>query len=283
MIPVLRVRCPLPDAIQRHNPLYVDLTDDKDPKVWERLLNACGVELGAYAPDWLPARDELVRFLEDRKSVNLVVIGRPKWREMIEHLREDYFKDLGIVDLDSGLTASRRGLVAEILKGCGAPAKVAAKPEDLVMSHRGLSEKSSAARLAFLHFDRVSHRDDYGMDLFSAIRVPVMDARKLVLLVQSRSPFAALLSSGHPLSSISIQTVELRGQAMSPRRRWIRLASAGATTSRRFGGLACCTAGRTGSWERWRFCRERRDWRQGWCSSFMRCLTSCCCPRSGSR
>ena len=40
----------------------------------------------------------------------------------------------------------------------------------------------------------------------------MMDMRKLTLLVQSRTPFAALLPRDHPLSDIDIKTVELRAR-----------------------------------------------------------------------
>ena len=40
-----------------------------------------------------------------------------------------------------------------------------------------------------------------------------METRKLVLLAQSRTHFAALLPREHPLSAIDIKTVELPGRA----------------------------------------------------------------------
>ena len=83
-------------------------------------------------------------------------------------------------------------------------------PGDLAVLHRVLSARPGSA-VALLHFDFVQHRK-YGVDLFSALRVLLMDLRKLVLLAQSRTPFAALLPKKHPLSSIDMKTVELQGQ-----------------------------------------------------------------------
>lgn len=62
------------------------------------------------------------------------------------------------------------------------------------------------------HFDLTVHRADYDVNLFSALRHLVMESRKLVLLIQSRQPFASLLPRGHPLSEIDVRTVEIKGR-----------------------------------------------------------------------
>ncbi len=97
-IPVKRVDCELPDAIRKPNPIFVDLRDDKDRKAWDLLLRACGADLGTAAPDWLRARDEIVQYLDRNQSVNLVVKGRVKWRELVQHVADMLgSKSLGIV------------------------------------------------------------------------------------------------------------------------------------------------------------------------------------------
>jgi hypothetical protein len=101
--------------------------------------------------------------------------------------------------------------VAEILKACGAPASVPPEPEDLPVLHRTLSERR-VSRIAIEHFDLVSARQHYGVDLFAALRYLLMESRKLVLLGQSRYPFATLLPQDHPLSSLDLKTVELNGR-----------------------------------------------------------------------
>jgi hypothetical protein len=63
--------------------------------------------------------------------------------------------------------------------------------------------------VALRHFHRVAHRPQYGPDLFASLRYLVMDARQLVLLVQTRQPVATLLPTGHELSKIDFKTVEL--------------------------------------------------------------------------
>jgi len=52
----VRVSCDLPEEIRRPNPLYVNLTDDRDAAQWDLLLSGCGVNLGASVPDWTSAR-----------------------------------------------------------------------------------------------------------------------------------------------------------------------------------------------------------------------------------
>jgi hypothetical protein len=215
VIPVKRVECKLPDAIQRPNPLHVDLRDDKDPVGWGLLLKACGADLGTVAPDWLKARDDMVEYLGRGQSVNVIVRGKVRWRPLINHVTNSFFKGFGIVNLDSGATVSREGLVTEILRACGLRTDVLRIPNDLGPFTR-ISERDALSRVALLHFDNIAHRN-YGPDLFASLRHLVMDQRKLVLLIASRSPFETILSqarflpSDYSSSRIDFKTVELIG------------------------------------------------------------------------
>ncbi len=211
VVPVKRVDVELPEAIRQPNPLCVDLTDERIPQPWDLLLQACDAHLGTSAPSWLAARDETRRFLERGQSVNLVVDYDIAWRELLDDLQSGELADLVLVDLEKGTTASRRGLIAEILGAIGMAAPIPPEPEDLGALDRHLSSRPHSL-LALTHFDLVTERPAYGVDLFAAFRYLVMESRQLTLLVQSRRPFAALLPAGHPLSDIDLKTVELRGQ-----------------------------------------------------------------------
>lgn len=173
------------------------------------MLDACGADLGAEAPHWLEARDEIVRYLQRRQSVNLVVKENPKWREMINHIQSDLLPELGIVDLESGGTTTRRGLVTELLKACGITRRVPSE-EDLIELHNALSARDMS-HIAMLRLDHATHRN-YGVDLFSTLRFLIMESRKLTLLAQSRQHFSQLLPQDHPLSAIDLKTVELNGR-----------------------------------------------------------------------
>ncbi len=210
VIPIVRTPCDLPEEIRRPNPLYVNFTEDRDPAQWDLLLRACGADLGAAAPDWLEARDQVREFLRRGQSVNLVVKGEPKRREFLERIRQDLDGGMAVVDLDSGAAASRRSLVAEILRACGAPAVVPNEPEDLAVLHGRLSDLPGT-RLCLRHFDRVADRD-YGLDFFSALKYLVMDCRKLVLLVESRAPYVSLLPRNNSLTKLQVMLVELKGR-----------------------------------------------------------------------
>jgi hypothetical protein len=209
VIPVKREDCPLPDEIESAKPLWVNLCDDKNAGQWDLLLDACGAEIGADAPHWLETRDEVVRCLRRRQSVNLVVKENPKWREMIGHIQSDLLPELGVVDLDSGGATTRRGLVTEILKACGITRRVPSE-EDLIELHNALSAREMS-HVAMLRLDHATHRN-YGVDLFSALRYLIMDSRKMALLAQSRQHFSQLLPQDHPLSTIDLKTVELNGR-----------------------------------------------------------------------
>lgn len=77
VVPVVLQTCPLPEALGEENaPVRVDLRDDRDPGQWDLLMRSCRADLGVNPLDWLKARDGLVRRLERRESVNLVVNGR---------------------------------------------------------------------------------------------------------------------------------------------------------------------------------------------------------------
>ena len=215
-IPVKRVDCELPESILQPNPVYVDIRDDRDPAPWDLLLQACDADLGTAPPDWLRARDEVVLHLERNQSVNLVVKGKVKWRELVHHVarKTPGSSTFGIVDLDSPATVSRQGLVAELLKACGL-ASVARNADGLEALNR-ISERDTVYKLAILHFDNVVQRK-YGPDLFSSLRYLTMDRRKLVLMVVSRSPFATVLArtpampADYESSRIDLKTVELHG------------------------------------------------------------------------
>jgi hypothetical protein len=211
-IPIVRVKCDLPAAIQRPNPIYVDLRDDQDADQWKLLLDRCGNGLGTTAPAWLKARDDVRRHLERGESVNLTVDGNVRWRPLIENVRTGHLADLCVVDLDDPDTFSRRGLVEAILNECGTPTDVPDVPNDLASLKRILMSRP-ITRVALTHFDQASHRSQaYGLDLFAALRYLVMDSRKLILLIQSRVPFGALLPEVHRTSPIDLKTVELRGR-----------------------------------------------------------------------
>ena len=209
-IPVVRVRCEIPDKIKLANPLRVDLTNDRLPDQWDLLLDACGADLGTDVPHWLDARDSVVQFLERRQSVNLRVTGKPAWRKLLEHIQNDHISSLAKVDLDAGLTASRPNLIREILRSQQLGRPIPPEPDDLRELDDALSSVNHCY-LAMTHFDNVSRRG-YGDDLFSAFRHLIMESRKLTLLVQSRRMFTELIAGDHPLSTIDVKTVELNGR-----------------------------------------------------------------------
>lgn len=209
VIPLMRGTCSLPDKIKKPNPIYVDLRKDKKADPWTLLFNQCNADLGTTAPSWLTARDEIVRFLKRKQSVSLVVKSNAVWRGLLEHIASDHVPALATVDLEGPGTASRQGLLTEILKALGNRVSLPDEPKDLVEFGRVFESQPGVSYLALTHFDLVPHRDHYGVDLFAALRY-LIESRRLVLLAQSRSSFANLLPRDHPLSEVDIKTVELR-------------------------------------------------------------------------
>lgn len=214
VIPVLRSTCEMPDRLLgQKEPIYVDLKNDTDKAQWDRLMKSCEANLGLAASDWLKVRDEICRYIEPGISVNIVTYGKAKWRELLDHIRKEYFYDFGIIDVEDPKVTTRKALVEEILAQCGTHTIISKKTgEDLVTLGRVISEKTSPLRLIMKHFHEVMHRKYYDVELFSALRYLIMESRKLVLLIQSRMPFAEILPHDHPLSSVTnLKVVELRG------------------------------------------------------------------------
>ncbi len=197
--------------LQRHRPVVTFWQQELLGKPHPEGTEVSDVDLGVEPAAWLEALDEARRFLVRRQSVNLVVQGKVAWRELIDQLAREHVTDLVTVNLENPNTVSRRGLVGEILRSLEVPITVPPEPEDLGVLGRVLDERT-VSRVALTHFDLARYRDSYGVDLFSSLRYLLMESRKLVLLVQSKKPFATLLPDNHPLSMIDVKTVELRGQ-----------------------------------------------------------------------
>ena len=212
VIPVLRHPCNLPKAFSGWNPLlYADLCDDRQADPWAKVLQQCDADLGTTAPAWLTVRDNVAHYLQRNQSVNLVVDGDVRWRELLEHIHSDHCPALVAVNLERGAAASRRAFLTEILRALGMPFNLPPKPEDLVEFERSLLAGQGVVQVALTHFDYAAHRHaEYGVDLFGSLRALMMDERKLVLLVQSRAPFRTLLPPNHLFSKIDIKTVMLR-------------------------------------------------------------------------
>lgn len=213
VVPILRVATPLPDSISIPNPLYADLVDDGNVSAWDLVLRGVEADLGTEAPYWLAARDEVRRSLIRGKSVNLVVARGVDWRPLIKDLKRGELAELGTVDLGRPEAASRRWLIEEILAVLGSRVVVPDPPEDLVVFGQAMERRTISALIALVHFDHAAERDSYGLDFFSSLRYLAMEKRSLVMLVQSREPFAALLPPRHPMSSeMGFETVFLRGR-----------------------------------------------------------------------
>ena len=206
-LPVKLADCSLPAPIPDH--LYADLRHDSDPKPWDKLLDACEASLGCDAPHWLSVRDDILRDLLRQDSVNLVVSGHPKWRELITHLQQQ-LPQLRQINLDDGETAGRPGLIGQILQVHGDTRPVPAVPDDIRLLSQFLKQRKGTM-IGFLRFDNVVHRP-YLTDFFNNLRFH-LEQRNLSMLIESSAPFASLLPAGHPLSSLaSIKHVELRGR-----------------------------------------------------------------------
>jgi TIR domain len=205
IIPIVRHDCEVPAVFDGTDPiLRVDLRDPEDPQQWGGLLEAC------RASAWLQAAARVAQYLQRGQSVNLVCTSEALWKPLLRRVRRELIEPIGEVDLERGMTLTRPSLVEQILGACGRPGPVPAEPYDLIELDRRITDAQGRSLVAFLHFDQVSYRQYYNIDLFSTLRHLMMGSRKLVLLAHSHREFASILPENHPLSDINITTVALQ-------------------------------------------------------------------------
>jgi hypothetical protein len=211
VLPVRRDDAPLPPKITIPNPsLYVDLKDDRDAASWGRLLTACAADLGMPAPHWLEKRDEIARYLTDRRSVNLVVDNGTPWRPLLDHVRTRPGLAMPVIDLESGAVVKRPALLREVLRGLGSRTVLPERKGDDLIAFQAEIMARDISRVALVHFDMVRHhafKED--VPLFAALRHLINTERKLAVLVASHAPFLTLLPPNHPMSEIDMATVSL--------------------------------------------------------------------------
>jgi hypothetical protein len=202
-----------PAEIAASDPLWVDMREDPNFEEWQKLLQVCSANLGVPAPVWLDVRDDIVRYLGRGQCVNLMVRNvhgdGVRWRELIWHLKDEHFPQLAYADLGNPRTIPREGLLDIILEELGTARRVRRKPNDLVDFAHILAACTAPLQIAISHFDLVRFRRGYGIDLFSTLRHLVAEERRIVLLIQSYTPFAALLPQDNPLSKMDIKAVGL--------------------------------------------------------------------------
>lgn len=210
IVPVLRTPCSHSDILPPASaPLFVNLVDDSDSTQWDLLIRSCGATQPNNIPGWLGARDQVRTFLQRGVSVNVVSSGTVDRKRFFDQINSDFLDQFAVIDLDSGATAARRHLVWEILNACGAGREVPPEPEDLATLHNTIIHLPRSV-LLFRHFDRVLHRN-YTLDFFSALK-HLVDLQHIVLLIDSRAPYTALLPANNDLSHLDVHIVELNAQ-----------------------------------------------------------------------
>ena len=211
VLPIRLDDAPWPAEIADPNPLFVDL---RDPAIashsWQLLLDPCHVNLGTAAQIWLTARDDIARYLQRGQSVNLLVQHEGiAWEFLVEDIVRERVPPMASIDLQEPSTSTRHGLLNRILERLGARETVRQAPNDLSDFERIVATMPSPSRISICNFDLAPHRKRYGLDLYASLRWMITHTRQLVLLVQSRTPFDALLPRDNPLSKIDIKTVRI--------------------------------------------------------------------------
>ena len=191
-------------------PLWISFADDRKPEPWRELLRACEGDLGTCAVRWLEVRDQTLDLLERRKSVCLHVVNEmANWRSLMDDVLERLQTRARQVDLDQGATKTRAGFINCILDKPARHLPAGGPGFELIELDEEVRAMTSGLILAIRHFDHMSAQWKADADLFHVLRYLIMEARKLVLFVQTRTSFATLLPADHRLSNIDISMVEL--------------------------------------------------------------------------
>jgi hypothetical protein len=215
VIPLRLDLAPLPTALSGKRlmtlkPLWIDFADDRKSEPWEELLKACEGDLGTCAVRWLEARDQTRGLLRRHKSVCLHVVNETaNWRALMDDVLGGLKPLTRQLDLDQGATKTRAGFINCILDKPARHLPAGGPGFELVELDEAVQAMTGGLTLGIRHFDHMSAHFKADADMFDVLRYLVMVARKLVLFVQTRTPFATLLPADHKLSKIDISTVEL--------------------------------------------------------------------------
>ena len=200
-----------PPEITTPNPLFADFRNSSnEADSWLSILDPCQVKLGMGAASWLTARDDVERYLKRGQSVNLLVQREGiAWEFLIDNIANERLPPMAWIDLQEPTTNTRHGLLNLILEKLGARENVRKAPNDLADFARIFGAMPTPSRIAVCNFDLAPHRRSYGLDLYASLRWMIAHTRQIILLVESRTPFNALLPRDNPLSKIDIKTVRL--------------------------------------------------------------------------
>jgi hypothetical protein len=220
LIPLLRETCaPMPPELTGvAGPLYLDLRRDGREKAdaaleqaWAKLLAVWGGGLGTRTIDWLDALHGVRRDLAEAKHVNLLAAAPVQWGKLIAELNDQLPEPAAIVDLADPENWERRSFLENTLRALGVATQLDQRgPRGDVIGFSKMMRTLPPRRLVLKNFQKCRRFDDFGADLFDALRFHAMDdGRNLTLLIHTTEPFGGLLPAGHVLSVMTFNQIAL--------------------------------------------------------------------------
>jgi hypothetical protein len=116
-----------------------------------------------------------------------VVNEKANWRALMDDVLGNLQRPARQLDLDEGATKTQTGFVNRILDKPAHRLPAGGPGSELVELDAALTAMTSGLTLAIRHFDHMSAQFKANADLFDVLRNLIMDARKLVLFVQTRT------------------------------------------------------------------------------------------------
>ena len=139
----------------------------------------------------------------------LVGKGALDRRSLWQQLQRD-LHPLGVVDLAAGNTVELEDLIPAISHELGLKSAGPRAASPLADLDREVMDTPMPVRLALRHCDVLPPRE-YAQDFCNALK-SLTDKHKLVILIESRVLYAALLRDAGIVSDIPMDVVELRGR-----------------------------------------------------------------------
>ena len=190
-LPLVREQCQMPEDLftsnPLDNPLYVDLIDDDRDTSWRKLLEFCDVCPQVAVSKVLKTLSDVVREMESGHSTNLALASDVN-RRVIYEVLQGALPQLHRVDLQSGKTATRRGLIREILQLPPSEREAFEKQNDLEILHETIAQRSHPTLLALTHAEIMLREDkhsEYTCSFYECL-THLCSEGKLSLLFESR-------------------------------------------------------------------------------------------------
>lgn len=215
------VPCDLPSELD--GKLYLEFHPAADLAAqWGVFARTFSIDWNISLHTWIQIRKGILRHLENRESVNLIVQDRKVRQIMLESLRHETHLKIGHVDFDNGMTATIEGTAQSILEAAGQTITDISPRQALMILTQTMCARSEPSIQIWEHFDNAlaranhtPHPETIGRDFFTAIRhlttppFGKLGLPKLLLILVSTQEVEPWMKTNYGLSTADFKTLWL--------------------------------------------------------------------------